>query len=330
MSIRCLKLKIILLGLLPGLVTAQQLPLACDWLDRMNHAISTMNYEGHFVYQHGNSLEAMRIRHSVGDKGPEEHLQSLNGVIREVIKSKNRITVIETDAGKVRVRQRNAAGRISPLPDIELDDLPDYYNLVMGGAARVAGRAGQVIALEPKDKYRYGYRLTLDKGTALPLDVAVLNTDGEPVSRIMYTDLSVSLPEPDQAESPGGEAAVLPISINQVSRKIQLVPSEAVDIEKVSRWKFSTMPQGFRLKNYQLKKLGQSKGKLEHFVFSDGLATISVYVEPYVAGSALSGNASLAAVNAIGRRHGDYQLTVVGEVPADALTLVLNGAERKR
>ena len=326
---RYLILRVLLFSLIPNLVSAEQLPVACIWLERMNEAMVTLNYEGHFVYQHGNSLEAMRMRHVVSENGPEEHLQSLNGVVREVIRSKDRITVIENNAGKVSVRQRNASGTFSTLPALELDALQDYYNMVIGESARVAGRPGQVIALEPRDQYRYGYRLTLDKGTALPLELAVLDTNGDPVSRIMYTNISISLPEPAMPEDPSSEEEIVfPVVSGVGNVKAEPAPQEKdVDITKVTQWKFASLPTGFTLRNYQQKTLGKNGQKLEHFVFSDGLASISVYIEPYVASHALSGSASLAAVNAVGRKQGEYQLTVVGEVPAAALLLVVSGVE---
>ena len=323
---RYLILWAVLISLTPNLVSAEQFPVACTWLERMNHAMVTLDYEGHFVYQHGNSLEAMRMRHNVNEGSPEEHLQSLNGVVREVIRSNNRITVIENNGGKVSVRQRTASGAFSTLPALDLDTLQDYYNMVMGEQARVAGRPGQVIALEPRDQYRYGYRLTLDKGTALPLDVAVLDAKGEPVSRIMYTNISISHPEPSISENPSSQDEIMfPVAAGISSDNTQPAPQESVDIAKLTQWKFNALPEGFRLKNYQQKMLDKNGQKLEHFVFSDGLASISVYIEPYVASHALSGSASLAAINAVGRKQGDYQLTVVGEVPPAALQLVVNG-----
>lgn len=39
------------------------------WLDRMNVALRTLNYEGTFVYIHGDHLETMQITHRADAKG---------------------------------------------------------------------------------------------------------------------------------------------------------------------------------------------------------------------------------------------------------------------
>jgi sigma-E factor negative regulatory protein RseB len=64
----------------------------------------------------------------------------------------------------------------------------------------------------------------------------------------------------------------------------------------------------------------------EHFVFSDGLATISVYVDPD-GEMPLRGAAQLGALHALGRSLGDYQITLVGEVPQRALEILAEGMQ---
>jgi sigma-E factor negative regulatory protein RseB len=55
---------------------------------------------------------------------------------------------------------------------------------------------------------------------------------------------------------------------------------------------------------------------VNHLVYSDGLAMVSVFVEALVDGEeVLQGYSSRGAVNAFSRVAGDHQITVVGEVP---------------
>jgi sigma-E factor negative regulatory protein RseB len=54
-------------------------------------------------------------------------------------------------------------------------------------------------------------------------------------------------------------------------------------------------------------------------VYSDGLASISVFIEPAAPQDAVEGDASKGPVNVATRRHGDFWLTVVGDAPAASI-----------
>jgi len=67
-----------------------------------------------------------------------------------------------------------------------------------------------------------------------------------------------------------------------------------------------------------------ARGKQAHqVVLSDGLATISIFIEPYVIERSDAyqpqGAARYGAVNLHGAKVGNFWLTVMGEVPADTL-----------
>ena len=102
-------------------------------------------------------------------------------------------------------------------------------------------------------------------------------------------------------------------------------PQQSLDLQARSAWRFDNIPAGYRLKNYHLRDKTEARDKMEHFVFSDGLATVSVYVEPLTS-KGLNGAASLGAVNALGAQVSGHQLTIVGEVPGITLKTLLSGA----
>ena len=87
--------------------------------------------------------------------------------------------------------------------------------------------------------------------------------------------------------------------------------------EALPGWTVKELPAGFRMTDYQRRRLHQGGEHAEHMVFSDGLATVSVYVEKLPANSkAFTGLSNMGAMNAFGTVLDDYQITVVGEVPA--------------
>ncbi|WP_457673648.1 MucB/RseB C-terminal domain-containing protein [Thiolapillus sp.] len=304
---------------------------AVQWLERMNQAVLSVNYEGHFVYQCGKSLEAMYIRHENGEHGPRESLSSLTGLPREVIRDANSITVITNRNGKLQVSQQPAVGKLTPLKSLQLAELEQNYELRMGGTTRVAGRVGVIILLLPRDELRYGYRLILDKMSALPLELTVIDSRNVMQSRIMFTDLRIT--DVDVA-SLQGEDEKIPDEASMAEAEITLAGLEshvaAPDVAAQSlegtgdagtAWLFEALPKGFRLINHQRS----ATSELHHFVFSDGLATVSLYLEPIREGdTAFEGFTTLGSMKVLGRRFDQYQLTVVGEVPARTLELLAN------
>ena len=104
------------------------------------------------------------------------------------------------------------------------------------------------------------------------------------------------------------------------------VAVQAHEVEKYSIWEFQELPPGFRMVSHQTVGTGEQ----EHFVFSDGLATISAYLEPLAEGDRpFDGETSLGSINALGRHVDGQQLTVVGEVPHKTLRLVASALRRR-
>ncbi|BAO44051.1 MucB/RseB C-terminal domain-containing protein [Thiolapillus brandeum] len=305
---------------------------AIQWLERMNQAVLSVNYEGHFVYQCGGTLEAMYIRHQNGEQGSRESLSSLTGLPREVIRDSRSITVITNRNGKLQVSQQPAVGRLSPLKSLQLGELEKNYDLRMGSTTRVAGRTGVAVLLLPRDDLRYGYRLVLDKMSALPLDLTVVDSRNEVQSHIMFTDLritDVDLASIQQSgsQSPPDQQTTVSVTLAGLEAKDSTAkiphkqPLQDVS-QPESSWQFEAVPKGFRLINHQRL----SRNGLYHFVFSDGLATVSVYLEPIGKGEhAFEGFTTLGSMNVLGRRFDQYQLTVVGEVPSRTLELLASG-----
>jgi sigma-E factor negative regulatory protein RseB len=309
---------------------------AAEWLERMNQAVVSMDYEGHFVYQCGKSLEAMHLRHQIGEDGARESLSSLTGIPREVIRDSNAITIITTGSnGELHISQQPASGKLSPLKSIQPEKLRQNYRLSLGGQVRVAGRVGVVIDLLPRDDYRFGYHLTLDKVSALPLDLSVVDSQGELQSRIMFTDLKITDitrfiqgADVDNNRNGGTEGEVMLASLGNASaglNKMNPAPSQGAKAIRIPA-RISGLPAGFSLVSHQQS----ANNGLEHFVFSDGLATVSVYLELLESDKAFEGFTNLGSVSVYGRRLKNYQMTAVGEVPQKTLELLVGSVQKDK
>lgn len=283
-----------------------------SWLAKMDQAVRSLSYSGTFVYLHGSQLESMRVEHRVGAV-EHERLTSLNGEPREVIRENDRVTCISSRDRMVTHEGHPMAhpGVPTLLPE-EIDELGHYYAFHLDQEDRVADRRARVLTIRPKDQYRYGYRLSLDEESGLPLKTDLLDLSGEPVAQIMYTDLQLEPGESSgQGASPGSAASSVGGSGSTESDSAE----EPARQPERSNWTFAGLPQGFELSAHEVRVATGDKPQ-EHFVLSDGLASVSVYVELAGPEHELAGPASMGALNAYGQRYGDHQVTVVGEVPA--------------
>jgi sigma-E factor negative regulatory protein RseB len=109
----------------------------------------------------------------------------------------------------------------------------------------------------------------------------------------------------------------------------------------LSGWAVKSIPPGFK-KIREVKRMVSdtaasngsasaahaSQREVSQMVFSDGLAAISVFIEPGTQ-SRTEGSMQQGAMNIVGKRQGDFWLTIVGEVPSTAIRQVANSIEFK-
>ncbi len=282
-------------------------------LEHMVKALRTLDYTGTLVYLHEHQLESMRITHVVRDGQELEQLVSLNGSAREVKRDQSSITCVMPDAKAISVDQRApGAGLIPSLGD--LDRLDGLYGLHPLGDYRVAGRAASVIGVIPKDNFRYGYRFYLDGETGLPLKTDLMNERAKPLEQIMFTSLTLN-----PATIPGDATPTQQEGFRRLMREAPL----AITIEHPGQWDFVDLPVGFRLHRHTYRTDDDGR-MVEHLVLSDGLASISVYIEQG-GGEGLQGAAHVGAVNAWGGRVEGHWVTAVGEAPSITVRRIVEG-----
>jgi sigma-E factor negative regulatory protein RseB len=305
--------------LLAGLLAAAGQSLAGDsahqWLDRMSNALQSLNYDGTFVYLHDDKLEAMRIVHQTGDGGEKERLVSLTGSAREVLRDDKVVTCIMPDNKSVMVGESRPRQPFPVVPR-DLDSLSQYYHLQDAGDDRIAGKMSRVITVTSKDVLRYGYRFWIDTNNYMLLKFDLTDQDGKAIEQVMFTRLSVDAPIPAAAFQP----SLTGDGYNWYRQDANANP--AVDPDAPG-WVVGRLPAGFELTHFQHKRMHQDGEKAEHMVFSDGLASLSVYVEKLMAkDAAFSGLSSMGAMNAFGAVVEGHQVTVVGEVPPATVQMV--------
>lgn len=304
---------VLLIGLVVPVAHAAD---AHQLLTRIQRAAQQVDYEGVFVYQHGDQLDSLRIYHKVGPDGVRERLLSLNGVPREIIRTNREVRCYLPDEKAVMVEYRRAERRAFPalLPD-KLAGLKQHYKVTSGKGGRVAGRSTQLIKIKPKDAYRYGFRLWADEATGLLLKAILLEDSGRVIEQYMFTQISTGKPIPDTSLEPE----------NRSKELVWHRADEPSAEDSPGSWEARRLPPGFELTARMMRHLPAHRQPVEHLVYSDGLAVISVFVEPSESANrstALSGMTQMGAVHAYGKSEDDHQITVVGEVPAATVDMV--------
>ncbi len=298
---------------------------ARTWLMEMSRALRTLNYQGVLVYLHGRQLEAMRLVHRAGGDGEHERIVSLNGVPREVLRDPRRVTCVLPDAKAVLV-EKSRPRRVFPgtLP-LDLARIERHYVLVLGGRDRVAGRTARIVEVRARDHYRYGYRFWIDEESRLPLKFDVVDSGGTPIEQMMFTQIQVGGPIPESLLQPALPREGYTWYTEQAS------PEEGHPgpLAEAGKWTVSAAPPGFELTMHRVGRLPAGRRPVEHLMLSDGLASVSVYIDrPETNEGFMEGLSRMGAMSAFGARVGGYQVTAVGEVPPVTVEMVARSTRR--
>lgn len=282
-------------------------------LGRMMTTARQLDYEGVFVYQRGDSLHTMRVVHRGSGPTEKEKLVSLTGPLREVIRDGTKVICKFADRQAVLVEDQQPRNPMHFNIAGPLETLAALYRLEIEGGDRVAGRQTQVVHVAPITPDRYGYRLWIDEETGLLLKSMVLDGEQRSLEQEQFAEVSVGISIPDErfeSELKGEDFVHLAHDTAPPS------PGAAAPTTTDPHWIVSWLPAGFEQHHDKSEATGGSQQPVRHFVYSDGLATVSVFIEKLRKDMApLQGYSLVGAVNAFSWVANEHQVTVVGEVP---------------
>jgi sigma-E factor negative regulatory protein RseB len=288
------------------------------WLEKMNHALATRNYDGTFFHLSDGRVETMRIVHRVHAGRVTERLQSLDGSGREFVRNNDELTCYLPDQRTVLVEPRqDHAPFLGSLPQFGAD-VNEFYRIESLPASRVLGRPARVIAVTPKDQFRYGYRLWLDETTSMPLKTQLCDARGQVIEQILFARLEMPENIPD--------SEVAPSIRTEGMRWVRQGPARDSASAALSAYRASELPPGFHLTVTGAQTLGSATVPATHLVYSDGLATVSVFVEAergsVPADPPMQGLARVGSGFAFSTVVQGHQVTAVGEVPAQTVEFI--------
>jgi sigma-E factor negative regulatory protein RseB len=294
---------------------------AATWLLRASQAARQLDYVGTIVYQIGPRVESSRITH-LYDGGREfAKLVNLDGPAREVVRSEGEVRCYYPDAKLVRVEPATFRNVFPSLSAEQQQSLTRYYEFRVLGEDRVGGRPVQVVVFEPKDGLRYGHRFWSDGSTGLLLKARVLNERGDGVEQFAFSDLTINA-----RIDPSMVAPSWPV----VPPDWQVLENASADVvAQDTGWVVTRVPPGFAKIMEGFRKLRGRRDRIAHLVFSDGLVSVSVFIEPIVAASTPAGFLQKGGLNVYSVRQDDHLITVMGETPGATVRQIAHSVSHR-
>jgi sigma-E factor negative regulatory protein RseB len=292
------------------------------WLQKMANASRQLNYSGTFVYRHASGSETSRIVHFVNSAGGEfEKLETLDGPAREVIRTNDQIVCYLPESKTVLIEKRGKPRFPALLPN-RLTGVSENYTVRVGGMDRVAGHDCQVIVLEPRDKLRYGRQFCAETGSGLPLRARTLNEKNQPLESFAFTELTI-----------GGNFNRDRVRSRYAAKsrdwKVDHSGFPTGEVATDTGWVLTRQPAGFRKLTELKRSIAGRTFMVSHLVYSDGLAAVSVFIEPLP-----KLNVQIArqlshqgAVNIYIRPVSEHMVTVLGETPAATVMQIADSLE---
>lgn len=299
---------------------------AVNWLGRIAAAGQRLNYSGTFTYQSGNRSETSRIAHLRDGNGEFERLETLDGSPREVIRSNGEVRCV-LPAQKTVIIDQAGSRRAFPSRLAEAwMNLSESYRIRRGEVSRVAGLEAQQIILEPKDDLRYGHLLWADVSSGLLVKSRMVNERGESIEQFAFNDIKIG-GEVDRAQLQSRFAG-------EQGAGWQVVNARGNELrQEDTGWVLKAAVPGFYQTSAVRRQMNAAGGDTVQLVFSDGLAAVSVFIEP-VAGATeaklTAGPLQSGPINLYKRVVANHLVTALGEVPPRTVQRLAEAVEPAR
>lgn len=280
---------------------------AAQWLQAIQTAAERLTYAGTIVMQRGTVVQSSRLIHVFDGGVSQERLQVLDGRQREYLRRGPDVECLYPDTRTIR-RERRAEQEAFPAVGAGAPgEILLRYRLRLGGVERVAGVECRVLMLEPQDSRRYGHWLCAERNTGLLLKAKTLDADLRPLEQLAFTDLRIGdRVDRSQLRSPW------------VTEGWRVEPADIVLADpEPAAWQVGPVP-GFRQLRAVTRRMndGDVVRTALQFVLSDGLASLSVFVEQAADdGAHIEASHTQGTLSAYSRRSGDMLVTAIGEVP---------------
>lgn len=311
-----------------SLAWADQSPEPEQWLQRMVQANQELSYQGRFVYQQGDRLDAMEIARRWQGEELQERIASLNGPLREILRKQGQVLCLTPSDGSLMLESQLVHGLFPGFNSEQWGQARQHYELRLGQLERVAGHLSQILEVLPKREDRFAYRLWLERQTGLLLRAALIDEHGRGLNQMQFVEIDLEAPVGNaglQPSAPTEQYFVLATTQQLAALKDSAQQGENTAASAADEVRI-VLPPGFTLRSRQeLVAPGGAAHRLQQRVYSDGLSQLSIYIEDLAEGDVrFPESSSSGAVNLRSRQQGQTLITAVGELPDETLNEIVH------
>lgn len=315
-------------------------------LMQMEKSARELTYQGTLVYSQGRRMETLKIYHTLKNDQQFERLVHLTGIPREIIRRGDKVICVHPKNGVVELDNSIPAGPFARNYHAQLKSVSEPYTVKLVGVNRVAGRDVNILAVQPKDGYRYGFTLALDKETGLLLQSLMVDDKNRVLERFEYTEIQIGGKLTAAQLSPKFEHGRDQLSLMNLDVSNSDDFANAAKAGDTGRqttvakkhWNIGWLPSGFALsstkKQPSVAKLGNPSANPDRdsMMYSDGLTAFSVFIAPNIKMSerVVQSGATIAYTSVKKDELGVYSVTVVGEIPQTAAKNIAGSVSRAR
>ena len=297
-----------------------------EWLMRMHEASRRRAYVGTFVVSAGGNLSSARIWHICDGEQQMERVETLTGAPRSTFRRNDQVMTFLPEMHIAVAEKRESLGLFPNMLQARDTSIAQYYRVKATGHERVAGFDADVVQLLPQDHWRFGYRVWTEKNTGLVVKLQTLEGDGHVLEQASFSEL--------QLDAPVSMTRLTQMMANTEGYQI-LKPELLKTTAAAQGWLLKDTVPGFKAMSCYTRTVKGATDTLHEntmqWIFSDGLATVSLFVELFDAHHhGQSARTSQGATHTLTRRMGAWWLTVVGEVPYPTLNAFAQGLERQK
>lgn len=308
----------------PGVATPSR--SVAEWLSRMHDASRQRSYIGTLVVSAGSSMSASKIWHVCDGSQQMERVETLTGAPRTTIRRNSEVITFEPETRRAVVEKRESLGVFPDMLRTPSATLEQFYGAHETGSQRVAGHAADMVEIVPRDEWRFGYRIWSEKKTGLIVKMQTLGQEGQVLEQVAFSELQLDAP----------------VRMDQLARRMKdtrgyevVRPALRKTTAQAEGWRLREAVPGFAPMSCHTREAAGAKpvaGQTPmQWVFSDGLASVSLFVEPYDAERHSSEEqVAMGATHSVSRRIAAHWVTVMGEVPAPTLQRFADALERIR
>ena len=296
-------------------------------VQRMHQAAQDRNYTGTFVVlSSSGQMASSRIWHACKGEEQVERMDVLGGAPRTVFRRKDEVRTFVAQTRTVHIEHVAGVRRFPPMAQsgMEAADLSRFYQARKLGTERMLGLNADVLHFEPKDAWRYGYRIWLEQSSGLALKFQTLATHGEVLEQAAFLEIDMASPVPVESL----------VQTMESTKGYRIAPAsmQTISLDQAG-WTLREAVPGFEPTHcYRRQMEARATAPVVQCIYSDGMAAVSMFFEPFRPGQPeVQQHSAWGATHMLSQRIApDVWFTVVGEVPLPTLQQFASKVQRMR